>query len=136
MRILVKLWRKILYLIITGSISVFIAACYGVRMNYLGSWYIKVKTNDNVPIQGLQVTILEIPENSTQPDTVNEGQTSASGEIYFSLESYDMDAKPRFYAIIEDTDGNENGGSYKDTTIAKPYFRHNDSTTIVLRQVQ
>jgi len=120
-KLIIKFWKKALYILITGSTSIFIAACYGMPVGFgnLGNWIIKVKNGENRPIQGLQITVLQFVGNSDIPDTLGIQQTDSSGESSFFLTTYDKDASHRHQAIIHDIDSTENGGFFSDTSIAK-----------------
>ena len=120
-RHIAKFWKKALYLLITGSTSVFIAACYGVPLAVqdLGKWIIRVRDDENNPVRGLQVTVYQYVDNSDASRVVDYRQTDSTGTCSLDLVGYDTYATYRHQAIIEDTDSTENGGFFADTTIDK-----------------
>ena len=120
-KLIIRFWKKALYLLITGSTSIFIAACYGMPVGFgsLGNWIIKVKDEENKPIEGLQITVLQFVGNTAIPDTVDIQQTDSSGESSFFLTTYNKDASHRHEAIIHDIDSTENGGFFIDISITK-----------------
>lgn len=120
-KLIIRFWKKALYLLITGSTSIFIAACYGVPTGFgtLGNWIIKVQDEENKPIHGLQVTVLQFIGDADIPDTLGIEQTDSSGESSFELFTYNKDASHRHEGIIHDIDSIENGGFYIDTSITK-----------------
>ncbi len=120
-RHIAKFWKKALYFVITGSTSVFIAACYGIPLAVqdLGKWVIRVHDDENNPIRGLQVTILQFVGESDSSNIVDIGETDSTGTCSLDLVGYDESATYRHQAIIEDRDSTENGGFFADTTIDK-----------------
>lgn len=133
MRFLIKFWKRVLYFIVTGSTSVFIAACYGmpVNFNHLGNWTIKVKDTDNNPIEGLEVKILQYREGVSTPDTIDVQKSDSLGESTHELYSWDDDVNYRHEALIVDIDSLSNGGFYNDTIIK---FDDSDTTIVNMRE--
>lgn len=121
MSFIIKFWKKVLYLLITGSTSIFIAACYGMPVGFgdLGTWTIRTKNKDNQPIEGLDVSVLQFVGNAQTADTLDVQKTDSTGTVMVYLTTYDKDASHRHEAIIRDTDENENGGLFRDTLITK-----------------
>lgn len=120
-KLIIKFWKKALYFLITGSTSIFIAACYGMPVGYEnhGNWIIKVNDEENKPIRGLKVTAVQLAGNSNNPDTLGIQQTDSSGETSFFLPTYDKDVSYKHQAIIQDIDSTDNGGFFADTSITK-----------------
>lgn len=110
-------WKKLIYLLITGSTSVFIAACYGMPASFsqLKDWSIKVKDSDNNPIEGLEVKILR--HNEAVVDTVDVQYTDSIGVSSHELYEYTSDANYMYEATIRDIDSSKNGGEFSDTTV-------------------
>lgn len=121
MAIITKYWKKLLYFLITGSTSVFIAACYGIAMKYdiLGSWTIKTKDNKNQPIEGLEVTIENFEDGSVYPSYTEKLLTDSTGTVEFLLQTYNLNATHVHKAYIKDIDGEAHGGVFKATEIVK-----------------
>jgi hypothetical protein len=121
MNIIKNIWKKILYFIITGSTSVFIAACYGIPLNIkdLGPWKIRAVDSQNNPIQGLKVTIRQYSNNYPVPDTIDVATTDTIGSMYTHLQVEEQSTTVRHEAIISDIDGTENGGKFIETIVAK-----------------
>ncbi len=121
MDLIIRYWKKLLYLLITGSTSVFIAACYGMPVGFadLGKWIIKVRNEDNEPIKGLEVTVLQYVDGATKPDTLDIQLTDSLGNSSHFLTTFDKDATHRHKALIRDIDGMENGGIHSDTLITR-----------------
>jgi hypothetical protein len=121
MRIIRRFWKKLLYFLITGSTSVFIAACYGMPANYpLRNpwilWTIKIQDQNNLPIRGLEVTTLHFVKGTTIPDTLDTKATDSSGLYSTMIPPYDSTSGEQFIAFIKDTDGVQNGGAFADKT--------------------
>jgi hypothetical protein len=115
-----KIWKKLLYFLVTGSTSVFIAACYGMPANYplrnpWLTWTIKVQDQGNQPIKGLEVTTVRFLKGTTVPDTFDIHATDSSGSCSTLVQPYDTSDGQRFLAFIKDTDGVQNGGQFADT---------------------
>jgi hypothetical protein len=132
MKILIRFWKKFLYILITGSTSVFIACCYGPPVGWanLGHWTIKTKNKDNKPIYGLEITVLQYVGETVTPDTLDTQITDSTGTSTFSLETYNKNAAHRHEAAIRDIDGADNGGQFADTLITKST---SDESTVVLK---
>jgi hypothetical protein len=121
MNLIKHIWRKILYFLITGSTTGFIAACYGIRLNVedVGPWIIKTVDSENNPIRGLQVTYIEYLNDNPIPDTIDVATTDSTGSTHTYLQVVGQVTTFRHEAIISDIDGTENGGKFFDTIIAK-----------------
>jgi hypothetical protein len=98
MKFILRFWKKLLYFLITGSTSIFIAACYGMPAGFanLGQWTIKARNQSNQPIIGLEVTTLEFTVGSAIPDTQEVQRTDSSGSCSTWLTTYDRNANHRF----------------------------------------
>jgi len=120
-KLVTRFWKKALYLLITGSTSVFIAACYGMPAGFgdYGYWKIKVRDDEDKPISGLQVTILQFDGNSDIPDTLEILQTDSAGVSTFFPTAHDIEPGHMHQAAIHDIDSTENNGFFVDTTITK-----------------
>ncbi len=116
--ILIRYWKKFLYLLITGSTSIFIAACYGVQQGFggLSEWVIKVQNKDNEPIKGLEVIALYSKDNINSIDTLDMQRTDSLGTAFIT---YEKDYHLKLQAQINDIDSTENGGFYSDTLVTK-----------------
>jgi hypothetical protein len=130
-----RYWKKLLYLLITGSTSVFIAACYGMTAGIgdIRTWTIRTQNGNNEPIPGLEVTVLEFGGNSDTPDTIVVQQTDPTGTVSLPLYCSESDTSIRHEALIHDIDSIENGGIFQDTIITKG---NSDVTIISMRPRQ
>ncbi len=135
MNILLRCWKKLLYLLITGSTSVFIAACYGLPAGFahLGTWTIKVKDSNNEPIRGLEIAVLQFAQGGTVPDTLETQTTDSTGSALFYLTTYNQNVSHMHEARLRDIDGLENGGQFSDTSIIKT---GEDETVVILNRQQ
>ena len=101
--------KEILRWAITGSFALIIAACYGPPMG-VRAYQVGVSTTDKKgePITGLRVSLL----TNNAPYQVR--YSDLKGYTGFLLpNSFEGDMK----LLIEDSDGAENGGEYKTTTL-------------------
>jgi hypothetical protein len=126
----IKVFKRILLYMVTGSLSVFISACYGVlvKSDFYGIWTVTVKNNLNQPIKGLEVTFVNDRSSGQEPFlyTVHTDNTgSASANLVAN--------GPFFKAGIHDTDGFENSGMFADTSITWDGISMQD--TIIIRKV-
>jgi hypothetical protein len=120
-KIIARCWKKVIYFLVTGSTSVFIAACYGMPVGYgnLGKWVILLKNNENRPIQGLKVTVVQYRSDADFPDTLDASLSDSTGTSCHFLTTYNKKASHRHEAIIQDIDSIQNNGFFKDTIIVK-----------------
>ena len=111
---MIRLLKKIMTFVITGSVSVILAACYGVPVDEMYYKMVKTADNEGNPIKGLRVVLRE---NQQGVDTFT---TDEYGQIQFELLDYTAD----YSVIIEDIDGEENGGEFKtkEIEISKDHF--------------
>ena len=118
---ILQYWKKLLYFLITGSTSLFIAACYGMPAGFsdLGSWTVKTRDKENKPIEGLEVTVLQYAGDAQVPVTADLAQTDSTGTAVLYMAIYDKNVDYRHEAVIRDIDGEENGGLFADTTVIK-----------------
>ncbi len=107
--------KKPLNYILTGSFSVVFAACYGAPVDFENPKIINAVDDTDLPIQGLKVTVLE------NTISIDEGYTNQEGSVEFYVAQKD---KYIYKAIIEDIDGEENGGEFvsKDVDITDSGF--------------
>ncbi len=133
MNLPIRFWKRILYFVITGSTSIFIAACYGMPMTYkyLGVWKISVEDSENTPIKGLEVKVLQYSSGMEHPETLNVSTTDSLGEIETELHIWDEDLEYSHKALISDIDSTENGGFFQDTIVE---YRNNNSTKVQMRK--
>lgn len=119
MNVLIRYWKKILYFLITGSTSVFIAACYGVPYGFytIQDWIIRIRDENNEPIPGLKVSMVRYNyDESTVPfDTFDIRHTDSLGCAEFHLHVGET-AMYQYEAVIQDIDGEANG-VVQDTVI-------------------
>jgi len=121
MNIIARLWRKLLFLFITGSTTLVVAACYGTPagIRILNDWTIRVRDQNDDPIPGLKVTIFQYVDDAVTPRILSVESTDALGNMSTVLTSdYDYTTY-RHEVLIEDIDGEANGGTFPDTQIAR-----------------
>ncbi|MBP7551902.1 MAG: radical SAM-associated putative lipoprotein [Spirochaetes bacterium] len=110
-----KLIKKIILSIVTGTSSLIIAACYG--MPSLAGEYrpfrIKVKDDSNIPISGLEVKVNVYNPSETIPFDSQTGTTDELGEYIYNS----IDASYKYTVDISDVDGEANGGDFASKTI-------------------
>ena len=135
MKLLLNWWKKLLYLLVTGSTSVFIAACYGPLIRYdINPWRIGVKDEVDAPVKGIQVRLYEYRNTYTaEPEKLEFAFTDDSGLVGLPVISNDPDCVWLYRAAISDIDSAENGGEFADTLIDKDV---SDISEVVLRKVQ
>ena len=96
-------FKNILKAAATGSFTLMLAACYGVAYERETSFGdVTVTDDDSNPIEGLKITL--VTDQFTQTEL---GRTTEKGEL-----SWDMDPDREYKLLIEDTDGEENGGTF------------------------
>jgi FlaG/FlaF family flagellin (archaellin) len=103
---MLRIIKKSLAYILTGSFTIILAACYGtpVEMEYTKT--IKTTDDNENPIAGLKVTL---SQNGTKIDSAT---TDNAGFVDF----YDVYTDNQDYEVsIQDVDGNENLGIFKDS---------------------
>lgn len=114
-------WKRFLLFLVTGSTSIFIAACYGTGSMYnklTDGWTIITKDENNKPISGLKVTITEYLTGSSNVDTLDVINTNSEGTVNANLYMYEEGSYVR-QARIVDIDAEKNGGVFLDTLITK-----------------
>jgi hypothetical protein len=133
MKTLNRWWKALLYFLITGSTSVFIAACYGMPYKE-GSWIVKVRDRQGAPVKGIEVTFNQYPDRNTfQPSEIAVDTTDDAGRAILTYISYQNDDPDVYDARLHDIDSTGNGGVFADTTINKGTA---DSTEVIVRKVQ
>lgn len=95
---------RMLKLIATGSVSLILAACYGVvyTMQQISGTFTVRSSETNEPIPGLKVTL-------AGAGVRDNGQTDDNGR--FSFDVYPSGPEP-VTATITDVDGTANGGDF------------------------
>ena len=127
-----NIWKKISYTLITVSIPIFIAACFGMpyKPPTLGYWNIKTIDKNNTPIYGLHVSILHYSGTSSLPDTMEHGFTDVLG-VYWSSQQNTLGSNMNnIKALIQDTDGGYNGGYFTDTLFV---WDGSEKDTVIMR---
>jgi hypothetical protein len=100
--------KKWLNYILTGSFTLVFAACYGADMALENPKLINAKDNNENPIPGLKVTLLE---NRMQ---IDEKFTDENGSVEFY---YTQNSKYNYKVAIEDVDGEENLGDFQSKEV-------------------
>lgn len=93
--------KKVLRVLVTGSFTMLLSACYGVMMPFSAVLKVKDSTGDSIP--DLEIKYKDYPENTTWLDA---GVTNHNGEFQFSTMNYSGE---EYMFKIEDVDGDKNG---------------------------
>lgn len=106
-------YRKHLALLFAGSLSMVMAACYGMPVDMQNDVTIKTVNAQNEAIPGLKIVMTNNGEH------VYDELTNESGYVYYPglVEDTDND----FQFSVEDVDGDQNGGSYLKQVIDVTY---------------
>jgi hypothetical protein len=100
-----KLLALAFKLLATGTITLFIAACYGVMMEWKK---ITTRSTDGTRIPGLQVTVFDnAVETGLQASTDATGVAMVGGPFSLNGDT----------AVIKDVDGADNGGTFTSEEI-------------------
>ena len=111
--------KKSLCYLATGSTALFIAACYGPRISYYGTWNLNVRDVDNQPVKGLKVIPVCIyGADGTKVDTLGSGVTDDFGVVNLQMASFTKGTPERFAAVIQNQ-----YGSAGDTTVSTPEIK-------------
>jgi len=107
---MMQLLRKPLNYILTGTFTIVFAACYGAPVEMQSKKTIKTQANNGNPIPGLKVSL---KANSA---VLQDKQTDNLGLVDF----YDLNPVDKYSVVIEDIDGDANGGNFemKEITLA------------------
>ncbi len=101
---MLRKYKKNLALLFAGSLSTVMAACYGAPIDLQHNINIKTVNNQNEAIPGLKVILTNNGERAYDE------LTNESGNVYFPGLSEDVDNDYQF--IVEDIDGDQNGGLF------------------------
>lgn len=109
------IFKKILLFLVTGSLSVFIAACYGVLMPIDRYRLLFIQTHDqnSRPIKGIAANLYCQDTNSTYQ--IDSAYTDSNGlaKILFD-EIIDPKVNARYSVRVKDIDSIANGGWFAD----------------------
>lgn len=100
-----RILKNALKLLATGTVSLLIAACYGVPMVFKR---ITALSSGGTGIRGLQVSFLDGTETAATEST------DADGIALCSVPGFSVIDK----AVITDVDGTANGGEYADAVVS------------------
>ena len=100
--------KKPLNYILTGSFSIVFAACYGAPIELENPKTVNVKNNSNQAIAGLKVQLFE------NRNPIDELYTDENGSVEFY---HTQRTDYHYSAVIEDIDGDENGGEFETQEI-------------------
>ena len=105
-----SLLKKLILLIIGGTTSLIIAACYGIQGMYDAiTVRLNAQDQDGEPIQGLQV------QSTCYGNNYEMAYTDTEGDVYLGFdESMDLD---ECVAELTDVDGADNGGEFQTKTV-------------------
>ena len=139
MKFIIRFWKHILHVLIAGTTSLFIAACYGMPtdISFAGRWTIGVRDKDNKPIPGLLVHFIQYDTPSDSGDTITTEITDSLG--FATSDFYNFDDNPVYSqkAIIRDIDSTENVGDFADTLVVAeiPIVEEiSDTTNVIMRE--
>jgi hypothetical protein len=102
-----RVLKTLFKLLATGTITLFIAACYGV-VNVMNKLTLIARSPEGTGIRDLQVSLYQEPA-----DLVSQETTDTEGKAVFMIDNL----HPAMKAIVEDIDGPANGGPYKKAEI-------------------
>lgn len=110
-----KIIRRILHFLVTGALSLFLAACYGMPAAYkYFTCRIAAYNESNQPIPDLKIALSDssITDISTPEAMLTETHTDTDGIADIAI-FMDSDTNNSLHARITDTDGTANGGLFK-----------------------
>jgi hypothetical protein len=123
--------KKIILTIVTGSAYIFLAACYGMgsRLDLytpnFSTKKITAKAASNTPIKGLKVTLQRYGVDAgLSPSTTNESGLAVLSYIDDSTNDV------TYSALINDVDGQDNGGKFISQTVKLNHAENYDATMI------
>ena len=105
---MLNILKKPLNYILTGSFSVIFAACYGVPVELENPKAVNAKNANDEAIAGLKVQLFE------NRNPIDELTTDENGSVEFYTTQR---ADYHYSVVIEDIDGNENGGEFETQEI-------------------
>lgn len=104
-----KIFKKFLQFLLTGSFTLFMAACYGMPAGFgQGALNVRTVNKNNIPLTGLRISYEEEGFSDTQ-------LTDEWGKAYFGV--FDEPLQLDGVLTVEDIDDESNGGSFKSETI-------------------
>lgn len=101
--------KKAINFILTGSMSIVFAACYGSEMELRNPKALKIKDPNDNPIPGLKVSLTE---NQT---VISELFSDDAGFVEFQ---FPQDENIDYVVKIEDIDGSDNLGEFQTKEIS------------------
>jgi putative lipoprotein (rSAM/lipoprotein system) len=99
---MINKFKKQISFLFAGSFSMVLAACYGAPVNMENTLFVKALNQNNEPIEGLQVVL---QNNGYSIDT-------AFSETDGTVSYPELNITSSYKVIIEDIDGELNGGTY------------------------
>ncbi|MGC9366173.1 MAG: hypothetical protein ACP5FK_03910 [bacterium] len=109
MKIINKI-KNFLWLIAAGSLSVFLAACYGVTAEMQKIKTVRVTDNSGNPIPNLQLSLCY---NTELVKTTRTDSAGVGGFEFYSDEELD-----NYTLTVEDVDGEENLGEFSSQKLS------------------
>ena len=100
--------KKVLRILVTGSFTMLLSACYGVMMPFSAT--IKAENSEGYGIPDLKISYKNYPEDEAWMDA---GNTDHNGEFQFSTSNY---SDEEYNFKIEDVDGSDYG-SFQDKIV-------------------
>jgi hypothetical protein len=118
-------YRKHLALIFAGSFSMVLAACYGMPIDMQNDVTVKTVSTENQAIPGLKVVMTNNGEH------VYDELTNDTGYVYFP--DLKEDEQNDYQFIIEDVDGDLNGGTFLKQVVDVTENESTYNVTMVLQ---
>jgi len=106
---MLQLLKKVLVFLVSGSISIIFAACYGIDTDLQYTVFVKIRDSRGAPIQGLK---LELLENNAPIESTH---TDLNGETGFLVS---LQNGYNYTLAIDDIDAEANGGIFKSKEVS------------------
>ncbi len=103
---MIRLIKKVLVFIATGTMSLILAACYGVPIDEIYYKLVEIKNTENNPIKGLEVVVYQ------QDNKIATHYSDSTGHVELVIEN-NIATK----VTISDIDGQENNGLYENAEL-------------------
>lgn len=99
---MIRIFKKQISLLLAGSFSVVLAACYGAPVDMQDSLALKTLDSNDNPIEGLKVSL------KNNDYIVETSYTDADGQVLYP----NLNSNTTYKVNIEDVDGELNGGLF------------------------
>lgn len=121
--------RNLLKVLITGSLTMILQACYGIvapTRHLVGKVVVKNSKDQKIP--GIKVSYKLIYDNVESTSWTESGHTDSDGVLEYDV---DLNEDEKLYLKIEDVDGTENLGDFKTKELEAV---KGEETTVVLEE--